>query len=1277
MSLPERPFSVNIRLPSYHPKLLEGLDTWLELGLISDSQVKQIASEHFVCRLVVSHEIVPELVQVTHDARQELPQPETLTPPKPPNALAGMLQSLMAELSVRWLLFLGMFLVVVSSGLLAASQWDKFPASGQYAVLFAYTLSFFGASFWAGKQSNLRLTAQALLVVTQLLLPVNFWAIDGFKLWQHPQEVLFAVIASIVLTVITILIGDSRIFTANLPHHHLRRLNILGLSYLHLGWSIPVFPLIAVYIAMVGTSFLTVYQTLYLERRNNEQLGRGITLSASVIIYALLLILFRAIFVIHTDISLLGLAIGICGWLAAWLALVKAEDTQQRLWQLVGATLLFFGWSVSVISYPGQALAVSGLSLWLFGRRLQLYNFPRDYFFVFAIGLQANWLIWRVIPTDVKSSLVAFIIQLTNSQNTPWTLLSLGLFPYLLGMTVVTEYLRQANKFKVAIFGENINFCFGVILTVIGLSHPGVVSWNLLLNTATLLVINKRRGSNASWQLIYLTHITAILTFCSFINWRLPMLSAEYWAIILLVLMVGEWLYSVGSGVWCRSAMHMGYGLAAVSFALLWFEASTYTSINYPQQNEWGLTWLAVPTTLTVISTRTEITRRPFLTISSVLAIGVAQFLTITVPQVRLISLAIATVLMFLNTNLLQQVNLAIVTVGFALVLESALLLDITKLNLLGIDVWLFFGAVNVLSLWVLRSILLTTVSEKENTNYLRKIYATALHKWALILCCTQLLLLTVRSILIYQGIVQPRILYLATITIILTAILFRTWRQPSNQGFYGIGLSLELFAAEALAFSGRTTIKIAVANIALGLIAQLFGEWWKRHHRIERLPNCFHVLPIIYAAFSVILRFDTFTSWTGLFTFGVAVIVIGVGRRYKTLKPLVYTGLIGISISLYELLFYQMLQREGGAYGDGLIAMSALGAIIMYVYRVLSPWLKNELRLTQPEIAVVANYHWVWSSCLLLIAIASPVEINRVIGLGTGAFLVRYAIFQGRATSISEDVTAKEIWVYLGLIQAVTISIFLRNLPIGRLFTQHLMPWNAAIVCIGAYFIYMLPWQHWGWSKKPWRNAAYILPLLIVALTWSQIYSVTLLITASFYIFVASFSCTFRLTYISVVLVNWALMRWFGEWRLDGLWYVTLIGLSFFYIAQFDPEIRLPSAKTTRHYLRLFGSSIICGYAIIYYQDTAWVPGVFSLISVFAGLALRIRAFLYVGTATFLITGIYQLVILSLRYSFVKWLISLCVGIILISIAANFETRRDQLSALVRSTSNEFEYWE
>jgi hypothetical protein len=339
MSSPlERPLKFEIKLPSSHPHLLEGLDIWLRLGLISDTQVRQLCRESLVCTVVLQPQPQAEakVAFVTSDPVQQLPvaalqsnsrrQPQQELPVKP-NFLSTMLQSLGAELSVRWLLFLGVFLVVVSSGVLAASQWERFPASGQYGVLFAYTLSFWGLSFWATRQNNLRLTAQTLLIATLLLVPVNFWPMDSFRLWQNPVDWIVVAIAWPTLTAITVLLYKNRTIFPNLYNRaKLPLANILGLSYLHWGWQFPGFPLIAVYLAMLGTTIITVYHNLFQQpnpiseenRRDRQRLS--ISLPASVIIYALIVLLVRAIFVVHVDVTQLGLAIGICGWLVTWLA---------------------------------------------------------------------------------------------------------------------------------------------------------------------------------------------------------------------------------------------------------------------------------------------------------------------------------------------------------------------------------------------------------------------------------------------------------------------------------------------------------------------------------------------------------------------------------------------------------------------------------------------------------------------------------------------------------------------------------------------------------------------------------------------------------------------------------------------------------------------------------------------------------------------------------------------------------------------------------------------
>ncbi|MEH1862117.1 MAG: DUF2157 domain-containing protein [Nostoc sp.] len=1317
MSSPlERPLKIEIRLPSSHPQLLEGLDIWLRLGLISDAQVRQLCREFLVCAVVLQPqaEAQTKVVFATSDPVQQLPigalqsssgkQPQQK--PAKPNFIGTMLQSLGAELSVRWLLFLGVFLVVVSSGVLAASQWARFPASGQYGVLFAYTLSFWGLSFWATRQDNLRLTAQTLLIATLLLVPVNFWAIDSFRLWQNPVDWIVVAIACPTLTAITVLLSKNRTIFTNLHTGKLPLVNILGLSYLHWGWQLRGFPLIAVYLATLTTTIITVYHNLFQEPHTGSEEDRGdvydglrlrrrlsISLPAAVIIYSLIVLLVRAIFVTKVDVTLLGLAIGICGWLMTWLAqqgrgageagevtLIYSSSSLSPssllLWERLGDVLLFLGWVVSVVNHPWQAIAVSALGLWFVGSRLRRYSLKRDFAAVFVIGLETIWLGWRLVPDNLQKLAIATSTQLTNSQNEPWALLGIALLPYVILMVALTDSLYRSQKRELAKFGELLTLLFGAFLTTIAIANPALRSLNLLFSTATLAFVTQRR-SPSSLPLVYLTHIMGVLTFCFTINWLFPSLSQQAWASILLALMVAEWRFSLEEGLWQRSAWDIGLGLAAASFFLLWMNAESSWYGIADNRSDWGVLWLVTPLALTGVANATIIERRITSRYLSVLAVIVAQLLTLQLPGIRLIGLAVGAGLMFANTHYLRNQVSAVITEGFVLSFIGALLwTGVPGLPRLAVAGWFVAGAIATLSLWLARTVL------NRRGNELAVIYAAASDKWAIALCGLELLSLTLHSVLIYQGFTTSGFLFLIATAIALAAIVYRSWREPTNWAFYGIGWCLELLIAQVLGLGERSIIRIAIANIALGLIAQLVGEWWRRRHQLERFPSSLHILPLIYGAFSILLRLDIFTEWTGLYSLGAALIVIGVGRRRENFKPLLYLGIIGVSISAYELLFYQMSQASGGALGDGLIAMSALGASIMYAYRILSPRLVSYFRLTPQELKRVAHIHWVWSSCLLMAAITTPIGINRLVGLATGVFLIRYAIFQGRNSCTSPSffggITIAEMWVYLGLLEVAGMRIYWRETAVGRFWAGPLVPWNGAIACVVAYFLYILPWESWGWSKRPWQQAAYITPLIILWETRLQTYPITLVLAAGFYIFLAKVGENIRFTYISVALIDWALYRWFDSLHLtDALWYVTPIGFSLLYIAQVDIQLKLPEYKISRHLLRVLGSGLICGWAILFHQNTAWIPGIFSLIAIFAGLALRVRAFLYIGTATFLITTIYQSVIFSLQYSFLKWVVGLLVGILLIYIAANFETRRAQITSLIRSAIDEFQSWE
>ena len=246
-------------------------------------------------------------------------------------------------------------------------------------------------------------------------------------------------------------------------------------------------------------------------------------------------------------------------------------------------------------------------------------------------------------------------------------------------------------------------------------------------------------------------------------------------------------------------------------------------------------------------------------------------------------------------------------------------------------------------------------------------------------------------------------------------------------------------------------------------------------------------------------------------------------------------------------------------------------------------------------------------------------------------------------------------------------------------------------MACLFAIALFQLPWRRWGWNDKPWQHYAIISPLLTVCLNYQTLSSITLssinlLAVAGFYAWVANRQSNLRWTYLSLFFVDWAIWQVFVNQQLtEPLWYAAIIGGSCLYIAQIDPELRHPGKRQTRHYLRLLGSSIICLTALFFHQKTGLIPGqeiglipgIISLVAIFAGLGLRIRAFLIVGTATFVLTVFYQLVVLSVQHPFSKWVIGLIVGIIFISIAANFEQRREQILGIFQNWANQWREWE
>ncbi|CAD5960579.1 hypothetical protein NO108_03515 [Planktothrix rubescens] len=1246
-----------IQADSSNPRLLEGLEVWLNLGLLSDAQVRQIGELYLSDPLpkktvnsgnnqrVLAEKITPKLVVSTS------PQPAFQLP----NFATNLVESLKAELSVRWLLFLGLFLVIISSGVLAASQWEKFPATGQYLILFAYTFAFWGASLWGSQQSRFPVTSEALKLVTLLLIPLNFWAMDGLKLWSDSLGLLTIAIAALALTILTVTLyrNQGQFQRRSLFNH-------LGLSYLNWGWQIPGFPVIAIYLGIMITVFLTIVNPPPTSSTSSPRIDFKI-----VVIYLLTLLFGRAIFVVNVDISQLGLALGIfAGFLYISSSLILHRSSY---------FILLFGWLVTVYIQPWQAFLVSGIGIGIFSHHLLKYWRERDLAAIFGFGLSMVALVGRLIPPELRKTAINVGVEISSSQDSPWALLSLTWFPYLIFMVVITDWIYHRPQRKVAHFGDFLSLLFATFLTCLSLSNPALRSLNLLASTITLAVVISRRQPLKP-IVVLATHILGLVTFANLVYWQFPNLALDDWAIILLILMVGEFLLftvnSPGANIIRKDALDLGILLSGISYILF------LTNFEFSTPHSSIMAWLITPLGLTYVATQTRESQQKKAVIISIIACGLVQVLNLFNPQINLWSLGLTTVFMVVNTQIIKTLFSSVFTVGLGLAF-----LFLSVKDLVTVEGWLIFLSLTIAGLWVLRFMLFRYGVTESN---IVRLYQRAFDGWAITLLGFELSIITLNSfgVLLYK--IPRDFTLISTLIILIAALSFRGFdlanpRKIAKSGFspwilYSLAWAIELLIIERLISSNQSLVSFAVANIILGLTTQLFGDWWQRHYQIEKLPNPWQIIPIIYGILAIIFRVQTSANWTGLISLAFALILIGIGRRNIEAKPLVYLGLMGISVSTYEILLYQINAQP---LTEQWIAFATLGTSLMYGYRILSPWLIAYLQIPEPEITIIAHLHWFISSILLGLVISSPINSQLLLTIGTSLLLIRYALFQGRYNSY---LYTAETWVYVGLIQTTGLVIYLQNLLD---ISNFLIPWSGSLVSILSYFFYILPWNIWGWPVRPWKRAAIILPVITVIsshfilqpeqqLTWY----LSAIFGTLFYIILAKFTQNIRLTYLSLTLISFTFYNWLGS--TDDIFIFTLpISCSLLYFSQVEPSLKLEQNRDLRHGLRVLGTAILSGTSLATSEGTGVVPGILNLIIIFVGLGLRIRAFLYIGTAIFLINIVNQLIILNSVYSFIKWIIVFILGVILIWIAANFETRREQLITLWNNWVAELQTWE
>jgi hypothetical protein len=143
------------------------------------------------------------------------------------------------------------------------------------------------------------------------------------------------------------------------------------------------------------------------------------------------------------------------------------------------------------------------------------------------------------------------------------------------------------------------------------------------------------------------------------------------------------------------------------------------------------------------------------------------------------------------------------------------------------------------------------------------------------------------------------------------------------------------------------------------------------------------------------------------------------------------------------------------------------------------------------------------------------------------------------------------------------------------------------------------------------------------------------------------------------------------------------IVSLSILYITEVDPYFRSGSKRRQKHWIRVLASGLV-GVTALYQTEVSESILVFASVAVaigilfiFVGLILKVRAFLYVGTATFVLQILRVLWLFISANSLLLWAVGIVLGLAFIWVAATFESRRSQVSSRLASWTSALKTWD
>ncbi|APB33177.1 hypothetical protein GlitD10_0861 [Gloeomargarita lithophora Alchichica-D10] len=1287
------PIQCKVTLPQLSEQLLVGLDQWLALGLLSDKGVRQFGQTYWceplagtatpvtggrmggtplatgtayllwalgflgVCGLhrlylgqvwpgllwlftlglcgvgqLIDVFLIPNLTQAANRRRGLVPVAVTPAPARTPAPQPELLRSFRAELSVLWLALVGVFLVLLSSVVLAASVWDGLGTAGQYGLLWLYTLGFGAMALWLRSKNNVPLTALMLQGVTVILIPINFWTIDRLGLWSQGLPVL-PLGAGLLLTGLGFWLQGRGAIPWGLGL-------VLLLPWLQSGWQYPA----VIYSTVYGGSLLTtaVLSTALLGHGRRAQWP---SLTWVGIFGGLGLLVVRAVFTPGVQYNDLALAIGLNGWLIV--GLTRAQGI--RIWGVVGWILTFLGWLMAIPvgllpdgRWSWQAMVmVILLGELLVNRLRRTPEFP-PLVGLFGLQLQALWLLWVAIPEAGRAQIRTWAEQGGGTLGMPTVLLSILWLPAV-GLTLAArQWFQRQEAINLTRYSGILALALGSSLSVLSLANP---TWRILVWGGCGWYLWAWVRSQISLPLgwIYLLQTLGLSTLLFAVERVAPQLPPGIWVLLLFTLAAGQWCWSCTDNFRGKTGWPVGLVLMGLGYWqwLEWLDGGNPTSW-------WVLSAFIPGIFLSILSWQPRcVAPRWWVGIALVSVVGSVVLLpgNLSIPGF-LLGTGVAVVGAGRWPHGFP--GMVALTLGFFL-WEEILIETINGAWRTGMT------TAFVLLVWAGRHYITHRLEP------VKQIYAKICDWWAGIFSGAVLVYFTYIAYTKYQYIfegITPEQVGVWAVGVVSLGLGYRLYQRVQPWAGYGLVWGLEVGLALGALLTSNPWLTLGLGNAGLGILALLILVWCRG------LGTSLVGVPLFYGGVGALVGLGTpLTGVTGWMSLALG--AIGLGVRRERARPLTYGSLAVITLGLYQFLVYQLLQLPAGKPGDGWMVLAALAVGLSYGYGGLSRWSvgRDWLNLTPEVVRRVGHGHWGLAVFLAAVRFNFPTSRNGVIGTAIILILCGvYALGYGRQ---------RGAWVRGGL---ATLLAAWGDLLVLVVPETSLVNWAGTGASLLGVLLMSAPWERWGWADvRPWQSVGLLIPgvnVLLLAgiaggnrVTWA-----TLLVTAAFYAWSAKRDI--RRSYVSLLLLDWGLLKFLREqgWQTF-LIYGLIVGVSLLYIAQIDPYWQMDNTRKRRHFLRCVATGLI-GVTAIWESQTAWVPGLLTMVLGLGlaglGLRLRVRAYLFIGTLIFALQALIQTWIFITTYSILLWALGLGLGVMMLWVAATFETRRTQVMALM-----------